>query len=292
MGLTDRPARPARPAQPAQPAPPAPPEQASRRSETCDVCHGVGKIADVAMLHNLSPTTGNVLTAGTLTTAITSVTFGTPVGDNVPVSMTFTFQAISDTGVDVTNTAPLNLLDNSSATQLRFARFSLAKLVPGTAFPASGTQSTNEWFDYVNGSRVNGRLVRDNPGVSPASYTYTFPDNAVTVSGAGSGTPAVPFNDNATTRAAIQISGLPLASFTANTSLTAPVANPTFDLVPNGYRDRHHQEQRHHRGMQRVPRSAFLPRRWPDRDRFLRGLPQPHLAVHNQRHHRPQGRLV
>ena len=185
-----------------------------------------------------------VLTAGTITAAITAVTFGAPVGDNVPVAITFTFQALSDTGTDITytttNTTGINLLDNSSATQLRYARFSLAKLVPGTSYPASGTQSTNEWFDYVNGSRVyptvpgGGGLVRNNPGVSPANYTYSFPDNAVTISGAGSGTPAVPYNDNNTTRAAIQISGLSLASFTANTNLTAPVANPTFDLVPNG----------------------------------------------------------
>ena len=139
---------------------------------------------DVAVLHNINPTTGAPLTAGTMTSDITAVTFA-PAGDNVVTTITFTFQAISDTGVDVTNS--INLLDNSSATQLRYVRFSVAKLVPGT------NGSPDEWFDYVNGSRiyptvVGGRgLVRNNPGVSPASYTYRFPDNAVTVSGAGSG---------------------------------------------------------------------------------------------------------
>jgi OmcA/MtrC family decaheme c-type cytochrome len=219
------------------PGPPGPPGSAGgpgtgvAANETCAICHGVGKIADVAALHNLNPTTGAVLLAGTVNAAITGATFA-PAGDNVITTITFTFQALNDAGADVTGS--INLLDNSSATQLRFVRFSLAKLVPGTVFPSSGTQGTNEWFDYVNGSRVNGKLVRNNPGVSPANYTYTFPDNAVTVSGAGSGIPAVPYNDNNTTRAAIQISGLTLASFTANTNLIAPVANPTFDLVPNG----------------------------------------------------------
>jgi OmcA/MtrC family decaheme c-type cytochrome len=187
--------------------------------ETCALCHGVGKIADVAVLHNLSPSTGNVLVSYTVAAAITGVTF-TPTGDNIVTAVTFTFATANAAG-----TAPaIVLTDNSSATQLRYVRFSLAKLVPG----ASG--SSDEWFDYVNGSRVNGRLV-DNGG---GSFTYTFPDNTVTISGdntllvngVGSG-----YTDNLTTRAAIQISGLPVA--TDAPGLTAPAANPILDVVPS-----------------------------------------------------------
>ena len=62
-----------------------------------------------------------------------------------------------------------------------YTRFSLAKLVPGTVFPATGAQGTNEWFDYVNGSRVGGRLI----DLGGGNFRYDFPDNAVTISGVG-----------------------------------------------------------------------------------------------------------
>jgi OmcA/MtrC family decaheme c-type cytochrome len=177
--------------------------------ETCTLCHGTGKTYDVAVLHSLSPTTGNPLVPYTVNAAITGVTF-TPNGDNVVTAVTFTFATANSAG-----TAPaINLLDNSSATQLRYVRFSLAQLIPGAGGDA------NEWFDFVNNNRVNGQMV-DNGG---GSYTYTFLDNAITVSGG--------FLDNLTTRAAIQISSLPAAADAPG--LTAPVANPTFDLVPDG----------------------------------------------------------
>jgi OmcA/MtrC family decaheme c-type cytochrome len=187
-------------------------------NESCAVCHGQGKDLNVASVHNFDGATGNKLAPYTVTATITGVTF-TPVGDNVITRMTFTFAT-----ADAAATAPtINLLDNSSSTQLRYARFSIAHLDNGT------NGNPNEWFDYTNGSRVNGRLVANGGG----SYTYTFPDNTVTISGAGgtASTPIAPFDNAATTRVAIQISGLPAA---AGSTLTPPVANPTFDLVPNG----------------------------------------------------------
>ena len=202
--------------------PPGPPGPGVVSSESCAVCHGQGRELNVASVHNFDPATGNKLAPYTVTATITGVTF-TPVGDNVITAMTFTFAT-----ANAAATAPtINLLDNSSSTQLRYARFSIAHLDNGT------NGNPNNWFDYTNGSRVNGRLVRNNPGVEPANYTYTFPDNTVTISGAGgtASTPIAPFDNAATTRVAIQISGLPAAT---GSTLTPPVANPTFDLVPNG----------------------------------------------------------
>src|SRR4030065_1497096 len=55
--------------------------------ETCSLCHGVGKIVDLVPKHgNFTPAN-----QGTVTATIDSVTFGAPVGDNVRVSVTFTF---------------------------------------------------------------------------------------------------------------------------------------------------------------------------------------------------------
>jgi OmcA/MtrC family decaheme c-type cytochrome len=189
--------------------PPGPPGSGVVAQETCVLCHDAGKIEPVAAVHNLNPTTGAKLVPYTVTAAITGVTF-TPSGDNVVTAVTFTFAT-----ADATGTAPaINLLDNSSATQLRYVRFSLSQLIPGT------NGDPNEWEDPVNNSRVNGRLVAG----AGNSYTYTFPDNAVTISGG--------FDNSLTTRAGIQISSLPVAADAP--TLAPPVANPTFDLVPNG----------------------------------------------------------
>ena len=162
MGLTARTARPARPARTGANRHQRPPRNRHRGSRNLRCVPRRGKDRRRRHAAQPQPDDRRCVDGRDRNAAITAVTFGTPVGDNVPVSMIFTFQAISDTGR--IHGHPLNLLDNSSATQLRFARFSLAKLVPGTSFPASGTQGTNEWFDYVNGSRVNGNLVRNNLG--------------------------------------------------------------------------------------------------------------------------------
>jgi OmcA/MtrC family decaheme c-type cytochrome len=66
-----------------------------------------------------------------------------------------------------------NLTDNSSATQLKFPRFYLAKLVPGAAYAATGTSEPNVWVRTVSGEAVNGNLTK----VDADSYTYQFSYN-------------------------------------------------------------------------------------------------------------------
>jgi OmcA/MtrC family decaheme c-type cytochrome len=154
---------------------------------------------------------------GRINSAITGVTF-TPAGDNVLTAVTFTFEAFNQAGLDITSNIDLRTQGFSGAgvPQLTYTRFSIAQLVPGQ------NGDPHEWFDFANNQRTPGRLVLNGDG----SYTYTFTDNSVTVTGG--------YQDNLTTRAAIQISGLTTALFTSDPLLAAPVANPTFDLVPNG----------------------------------------------------------
>lgn len=195
--------------------------------ETCIVCHGTGQFVDVRAMHRLNAN-GTLIQGGTINSAITAVTFGTPVGDNVPVSVTFNFQAFNQAGLNITSDIDLRTF---SGTQLSFVRFNVAQLIPGQ------NGSPHEWNGFflspgATGSaryqqRTPGQLVLNDPALGAInSYTYTFTDNAVTVS-AG-------YQDNLTTRVGFQISGLTTALFTADPLLAAPVANITFDLVPNG----------------------------------------------------------
>ena len=48
-------------------------------STECTICHGPGKFVDVANMHNLF--------VGQITATVTDVTFGAPVGIQVPVSV-------------------------------------------------------------------------------------------------------------------------------------------------------------------------------------------------------------
>jgi len=185
----------------------------------CVLCHGLNKPQEVARMHNLNKATGELITAGTVTATITSVTFGTPAADNnVPVAINFTFSATDEHG------APVALTLTAASGNLPYTRFSLAKLVPGQTY-ATSAKDPNQWYDYVNGSRVFSGLVNNGGG----SYTYTFPAGSVKTT-AG---PAQ-YDATLTHRAAIQVSGLPLASFSSNPTLSAPYVNPTSDFVPNG----------------------------------------------------------
>ena len=186
-------------------------------SETCVVCHGQGQFVDVRTMHRLN-TDGTLTQGGTITSAITGVTF-TPSGDNIITAVTFTFAAFNQAGLNITSNIDLT---TNNGTQYSYARFTIAKLVPGT------NGDPNTWYDYANGQRVLPRLVNNGGG----SYTYTFVDNTVSISGGLVGA-ANAFLDNATTRAAIQISGLPVALFTADPLLLAPVANVILDVVTN-----------------------------------------------------------
>ncbi|NJD62263.1 MAG: OmcA/MtrC family decaheme c-type cytochrome [Deltaproteobacteria bacterium] len=68
-----------------------------------------------------------------------------------------------------------NLSDNSSATQLAYPRFYLAKLVPGAVYAATGTSEPNVWVRTVSGERVNGNLTK----IDADSYTYQFSYNVL-----------------------------------------------------------------------------------------------------------------
>jgi OmcA/MtrC family decaheme c-type cytochrome len=189
-------------------------------SETCVVCHGQGQFVDVRTMHRLN-TDGSLIQGGTITSAITDVEF-TPGADNIITAVTFTFAAFNQAGLNITSNIDLT---TNNGTRYSYARFTIAKLVPGQVY-ATGAQDPNEWYDYANGQRVLPRLVNNGGG----SYTYTFVDNTVSISGGLVGA-ANAYLDNATTRVAIQISGLPVALFTSDPLLSAPVANTILDVV-------------------------------------------------------------
>src|SRR3970040_1661022 len=88
---------------------PGPPGPGVLASETCTICHSVGSIADLAAEH------GKFLPVnqGTVTATINSVTFGAPAGDNVPVSVNFTFTATNSAGADITSS--INLLTDATS---------------------------------------------------------------------------------------------------------------------------------------------------------------------------------
>ena len=155
-------------------------------SETCTLCHGAGKTYDVAAMHAITPL---------VPITITSVAFADN-GVNKVVTVNFDYSGVG------------NLLDNSSATQLRYPRFYLAKLVPGPTYPASGTAEPDVWVRTVSGERVHGNLTQ----VDANSFSYQFGYNVLAA-------------DNAYThRVGVYTSGV-----TGETTRFA-----TTDVVPNG----------------------------------------------------------
>jgi OmcA/MtrC family decaheme c-type cytochrome len=163
-------------------------------SETCTLCHGAGKTYDVATMHSTN--------AGTATAAITGAAFSP---DNASVVMTFTFSATDSAG----NTIADNILLTPSGSNLAFARFTIARLIPGTAYPASGTTEPDTWFYYGDRShRAKTQLTFDG-----SAYTFTFVSNTV----------LDPAWAGYTHRVGIEIYGF-----------GGPSVNPTFDFVPNG----------------------------------------------------------
>jgi OmcA/MtrC family decaheme c-type cytochrome len=95
------------------------------------------------------------------------------------VPITITGVAFSDNGTSKIVTVSFdyagvaNLMDNSSATQLAYPRFYLAKLVPGATYASSGTSEPNVWVRMVSGERTNGNLTK----IDADSYTYQFAYN-------------------------------------------------------------------------------------------------------------------
>ena len=208
-------------------------------NESCTVCHGTGADFDVRVMHAMN-VDGTKASMGSVKATIDNVTFGTPNVDNVPVSVTFTMAAKSANGSDITGNIDLRTAASNAATYLNFY---VAKLVPGIPLPATSTHTPDNWFGYVltpgatgsgpfstsslqNGGKIT--LVNDN--LAGGKYTYTFPDNAVRVSGGYD-------NDLLTHRMGMQIYNLPAAAFWNpgfSQSLPAPFVNATKDLVPGG----------------------------------------------------------
>ena len=204
---------------PGVPGDPGPPGPGVVTEETCTLCHGSGKAEAVAGVHRIGET------AGTATATITSVLFGAPGVDNVPVTVTFTFTAFNSDNVNITPSIDLR---TASAGALSYVRVSMAQLAAGT----NGNADTWGGFVMRPGERGSGPYYANaSAGMTgtPATgvYSYALPDNAVRVSDG--------YLDNVVTRVAIQISGLPTTLFTSDpyfsTSLRRPVVNSVLDVV-------------------------------------------------------------
>jgi OmcA/MtrC family decaheme c-type cytochrome len=175
---------------------PGPPGTGGLAKETCAICHGVGRIADVIPMH----AKGLPANQGTRTATITSVTFNP---DNAVV--TFTFTATPSGGAPVAD----NILLTPSGSDLAYARFTIARLVPGQVYPVPPNRDPDSWFFYGPRSHTKSNQLE---GIAPNTYRFTFLDNTV----------LDPAWAGYTHRVGIEIYGLGVQS-----------VNPTFDFVPN-----------------------------------------------------------
>jgi len=168
--------------------PPGPPGSGVVAEETCVLCHSAGQAFDVNNMHRLNSTTGNPVaqTPGEVNLAVTNVAFGPPVDNNVPVTVTFTFQAISKDGLNIT--PDIDLTTPGTADNLAFVSFYAAKMIP-----AAAAGDSDEWYGFlltpgasgsspyrtavVNG--VGGAVFVRTPGGDTDTYTYTFPTAAL-----------------------------------------------------------------------------------------------------------------
>jgi len=201
-------------------------------NEACVVCHGQNADFQIANVHKFDPITGVQSTLGKAEITIDNVTFGTPAGDNVPVTFAFTFKATSADGVDITSGINLLTKSGTGATDnLAFMSFLLAKLSP-TLDNATGA---NEWAGFVvspgaSGSgpfRTNaangiaGAVFTGTPATG--KYSYTFPTAAVRVSDG--------YVDNVVMRAGIQFSvGGPFSATSGSISSENIVNSTVLDL--------------------------------------------------------------
>ena len=210
-------------------------------NEACVVCHGAGKDFDVRTVHSLNAD-GTKASLGSVTATINDVEFPvSPTGDNVAgIKVTFTMVAKSVDGTTITGNINLTTASSNNLTYLNFA---IAKLETGQTY-ATGNKDPNVWHGYVlkpgasgsgpfyTQSLLNGGAIALVSTLAAGQYTYTFPDNAVRVCGAGGG-----YDSSLTHRVGMQIYSLPAAPFRNlgfSTTLPAPFANATFDKVPAG----------------------------------------------------------
>jgi len=226
---------------PGAPGAPGPAGPGALAKETCVVCHGAGAEFNPAKMHGINAptgtnanTTGALLTSGTVTAIPSAMTF-TPAGDgdNVTVSVTFTFKALNSAGTDVTSS--IDLTKKGTDNTITYLTFMLAKLTPGVP-TAGGGHTPNEWSGYILTPGASGsgpfstKLGTITGTPSTGVYTYTFPavDNGA-VRGFAAGV------DNQVHRLGIQVSSLPISAFFVNgldPALAAPVGNGTIDWVP------------------------------------------------------------
>jgi len=207
-----------------------PPGSGVVSNEACTVCHGQNNDFQIASVHEFNPITGVQNTLGTATVTINSVTFGAPVGDNVPVTFAFTFNAKSAAGDDITSQIDLRTISPSTPPtandNLAFVSFLLAQM-PSTINTTTGS---NEWAGFVvtpgasGSSPFRANLPNGVAGAvftgTPATgvYSYTFPTSAVRVSDG--------YLDNVVMRAGVQFSvGGPLNAATASTSINSATLN-------------------------------------------------------------------
>ncbi len=209
--------------------PPGPPGSGVVAEETCVLCHSAGQTFSVHQMHRLNPTTGDRLSPGSVDVAVNSVTFGAPVGDNVPVTVGFTFTATNAAGVNVTPSIDLR---TATASGLSYLRFTIAKLVAGTGGDANewegavhrpGTSGSGPYYE----NRVTGGgVITGTPATGV--YSYTFPDNSVRVSDIGS-------LDNLVVRTVVEARSIPITFFTSDpfydTGLRRPAVDAFADLV-------------------------------------------------------------
>ena len=160
-------------------------------------------------MHEFNPITGVQNTLGTCNVVINSVTFGAVGADNnVPVTINFTFNAVSAAGANITSGIDLRTVVPSTPPSpndnLAFVSFLLAKLTP------NATTGSDEWSGFVVTPGASGsspfRANRPNGAAgavftgTPATgvYSYTFPTSAVRVSDG--------YVDNVVMRAGVQFS--------------------------------------------------------------------------------------
>ena len=167
-------------------------------AEGCLVCHGAGKIIDVAEAHDT--------TTGTVTAAITSASFNP--ADNTAV-VTFTFQATTLAG----DAVPEDILLTPSGSNLAYARFTIARLLPGQVY-TSGNRDPDSWEFYGPRSHRSPSQLAFDAGTGV--YTFTFVDDVA----------LDPLEADYTHRVGIEI-------YPSGYDPSLRSVNPTFDFVPS-----------------------------------------------------------
>jgi OmcA/MtrC family decaheme c-type cytochrome len=185
------------------PGTPGDPGPGALANETCVVCHGEGRIADVAVEHDTF--------TGTADIQIDDASFNT--ADNT-AAVTFTVVSATDAnGVDITDAVAsvLTDLDPNNSTRLAHMRFTIARLIPGVIYGATG-RDPDSWDFYGPRSHRTASQLVDNGG---NNFTFTFVDDVA----------LDPGEVGYTHRVGIEIYNLPSGLRSVN---------PTFDFVPDG----------------------------------------------------------